>query len=45
MLCLHHKVEKFFNQLHMKKGAEERNKIGVEDHIILFYPHRTLQDS
>lgn len=44
MLCLHHKVEKFFIQLHMKNSAEERNEIGVEDHVISFYPHRTLRD-
>lgn len=44
MLCLDHKVEQLFNQLHMKTGAEERLEIGVEDHIISFYPHRTLRD-
>lgn len=44
MLCLGHKVEQLFNQLHMKRGAEEREEIGVEDRIISFYPHTTLQD-
>lgn len=28
----------------MKGGVEEREGIGVEDHIISFYPHGTLQD-
>ena len=44
MLCLGHKVEQLFNQLHMKRGAEEREEIGVEYHIISFYPHTTQQD-
>ena len=44
MLCLGHKVEQLFNQLHMKRGAEEREEIGVEYHITSFYPHTTQQD-
>ena len=44
MLCLGHKVEQLFNQLHMKRGAEEREEIGVEYHIISFYPHISQQD-
>ena len=44
VLCLGHKVEQLFNQLHMKKGAEEKEDIGVDYHIISCYPHTTQQD-
>lgn len=36
MLYLAHRAEQLFKQLHMKRGVEEREKMGVEDHIIFF---------
>lgn len=43
-MSLGRKVEQLFNQLHMKRGAEEREEMSIEYHIISFYPHTTQQD-
>lgn len=42
MLYLGHRAEQLCKQLHMKRGIEERERIGVEDHIIFVYDHRRL---
>lgn len=42
MLYLGHRAEQLFKQLHMKRGIEEREKIGVEDHIIFVYNNRLV---
>lgn len=42
MLYLGHRAEQLCKQLHMKRVIEEREKIGVEEHIIFVYNHRRL---